>query len=102
MPVNDNDKLNRIEELKGRLFSKDFQTKIEHRETFSRTNREGIPDSWDIERKFKADSKQYQDSLFMKTYLFKNLFIFSLGFFILALCYAAYVFPSRTQGRACQ
>ena len=92
MSINDGNKLNRIEELKGKLFSKNYQTKIEHRDRFSHTSKKDIPDTWENGKKVKTDSVLYQNKFFMKTSIFKNFFIFSLVFFILTLLYASYVF----------
>ena len=89
---NDADKLNRIEELKGKLFSKNYQTKIEHRDSFTHSSRKDIPDSWESKRKTEADLIPYRDRFFVKTSIFKSFFIFSLIFFILTLGYASYVF----------
>ena len=91
MPMNDGDKLNRIEELKGKLFSKNYKTKIEHRDRFSHTSRKDIPDTWENGKK-ETDSVSYQDKFFVRTSVFKNFFIFSLVFFILTLLYASYIF----------
>lgn len=91
MSLNDRDKLNRIEALKGKLFSKDYQTKIEHRDTFTHLKREDIQDTWESERK-DADSGYSPDKFFKKTPVFKNFFIFSLVFFVMTLGYASYVF----------
>ena len=95
MSLNDRDKLNRIEELKGKLFSKNYQTKIEHQDNFTRLNREDVPDTWESGKKVEADPFSNQDKFFMKTSIFKNFFIFSLVFFILTLGYASYVFFSK-------
>ena len=46
MSLNGRVKLNRIEELKGRLFSKNYQTKLEHRDKFTHLNRKETPDVW--------------------------------------------------------
>ena len=51
MSLNDEDKLNRIEELKGKLFSKNYQTKIEHRDRFTHEERKDIPDVWENRKK---------------------------------------------------
>jgi len=91
MPLNDRNKLNRIEELKGKLFSRNYQTKIEHRDTFSPTETKDIPDTW-VDMKTGTDFFQFREKFFMKTSIFKNFFIFSLIFFTLTLGYAAYVF----------
>ncbi len=92
MPLNDRDKLNRIEELKGKLFSKNYQTKIEHRDSFTHSERKDIPDAWDIDMRVGSGSSGSPDNFFMKTSMFKNFFFFSLVFFILTLSYASYVF----------
>src|SRR3989338_11470740 len=92
MPLNERDKLNRIEELKGKLFSKNYQTKIEHRDSFSHSDRKDIPDSWANGMKVGSGFPGSPDNFFMKTSMFKNFFIFSLAFFVLTLSYASYVF----------
>lgn len=91
MSLNDRDKLNRIEELKGKLFSKDYQTKIEHRDTFTHLKRGDIQDTWESEKK-DTDSLYPSSKFFKKSPVFKNFFIFSLVFFALTLGYAFYVF----------
>jgi hypothetical protein len=89
MPFDDMNKLNRLENLKSKLFSKNYQNKTEHRDIFSRPSKNEIADSWEIKEKAETDSK---GKFFMKTSRFKNFFIFSIVFFILTLGYAAYVF----------
>ncbi len=90
--ANDGDKLNRIEELKGKLFSKSYQTKIEHRDSFTHLDRKDIPEAWESSSKDAGPHVPYQDRFFMRTSIFKNFFYFSLVFFILTLAYASYVF----------
>ena len=92
MSMNDGDKLNRIEELKGKLFSKNYQTKIEHRDSFTHEDGKNVPDVWENEKKPDHDSLYSPEKFFMKTSVFKNFFMFSLSFFILTLFYASYVF----------
>lgn len=92
MSLNDKDKLNRIEELKSKLFSKNYQTKIEHRDSFSRFDRVDVPDVWDGGKKLSDDSLSSSDKFFMKTSMFKKFFKFSLIFFIFTLLYASYIF----------
>ena len=90
MSLNDGDKLNRIEELKSKLFSKNYQTKIEHQDNFTHlSNKNDVPDFWqdNTRKRFNSGEK-----FFMKTPIFKNFFIFSVVFFILTLGYASYVF----------
>ena len=88
MSENDRDKLNRIEELKGKLFSKNYQIKAEHRDKFTHREDTKVPDSWQTEEEEIVD---YGEKFFMKTSIFKNFLIFSVGFFVLALLYASYV-----------
>ena len=46
MSLHDGDKLNRIEELKNKLFNKNYQTKIEHRDNFPHFQKREVMDSW--------------------------------------------------------
>ncbi len=92
MPLNDGNKLNRIEELKSKLSSRNYQTRIEHRDRFSHADKTDIPDVWEDGQKNKTDSFDFQDKFFMKTSIFKNFFIFSSIFFVLTILYASYVF----------
>src|ERR1035437_4008707 len=89
MPLDDRNKLNRLEELKSKLFSKSYQTKIEHRDSYSHLKTDEVVDSW--QNKEKPESNM-SEKFFMKTSLFKKFFIFSIVFFVLVLGYAAYVF----------
>jgi hypothetical protein len=90
MPLDDRNKLNRLEDLKSKLFSKDYQTKIEHRDVFSYSQRKEVPDSWANTN--KNDFKTTDDKFLMKTSFFKKFFIFSMFVFVVALGYAGYVF----------
>src|SRR3989338_9086714 len=92
MPLNAGDKLNRVEELKRKLFSKNYQTKLEHRDSFTDFNKAKVSDSWEMQDKTPSGFWGYQEKFFMKTSVFKNFFTFSIVFFILTLGYAAYVF----------
>jgi hypothetical protein len=89
MPPEDREKLNRIEEMKKKLFSKDYETRIEHRDGFTVRPTKEVPDSWGAKEKEENDSKQ---KFFMKTSMFKKFFIFSIIFLVLALGYGAYMF----------
>jgi len=89
MSLDDMNKLNRLEELKSKLFNKNYQTKIEHRDVFSHVPKNEIVDSWETKEKTESGS---QEKFFMKTSGFKKFFIFSVIFFILTLGYAAFVF----------
>ncbi|MDE2399418.1 MAG: hypothetical protein KGL67_00155 [Patescibacteria group bacterium] len=92
MPLNDRNKLNRIEELKTKLFSKNYQTKIEYRDSFLHPSKANVPDSWGDAKKPESDGLNYQEKFFMKTSRFKKFFIFSVAFFVLTIGYASYVF----------
>ena len=92
MSLDNKDRLNRIEELKSKLFSKNYQTKVEHRDAFTHQKRNNVSDVWEGGEKASIDSTTYGDKFFMRTSIFKNFFIFSLVFFVLTLLYASYVF----------
>ena len=89
MLPDDRNKLNRIEELKSKLFSKNYQTKIERRDVFSHLYKNEVMDSWKTKEKVESDAAE---KFFMKTSRFKKFFIFSIVFFVLTLGYASYVF----------
>jgi hypothetical protein len=92
MSPNDRNKLNRIEELKSKLFSKNYQANPEHQGGFMSSKRINVPESWTDVKKVGADVLNYQEKFFMKTSRFKKFFIFSVSFFVLTLGYASYVF----------
>ncbi|HEY4493915.1 MAG TPA: hypothetical protein VJB95_00575 [Candidatus Paceibacterota bacterium] len=85
----DRNKLNRLEELKGRLFSKDYEMRIERHDAFTRHKPKNIPDSW---QSAQEGMSNFGEKFFMKTSLFKKLFIFSLSFLLLAMVYGSYMF----------
>ncbi|HTE48366.1 MAG TPA: hypothetical protein VK675_00465 [Candidatus Paceibacterota bacterium] len=94
MPLNDGDKLNRIEELKGKLFNKNYQAKIGHNDKFTHFKRDDIPDGWEGGGNAIDSSNlpNNRNNFFMKTSVFKNFFIFALIFFVFTLLYASFVF----------
>ncbi|MEI7809954.1 MAG: hypothetical protein WCI41_00130 [bacterium] len=83
------EKLNRIEEMKTKLFSKNYEVKIEHHDPFIYKDNKDVPDSWDSEYADESDKNQKNT---MKKTMPKKFFIFSILFFILAMGYAAYMF----------
>ena len=91
MQLNDQEKVNNIEELKRKLASKTFQPGFEHRDSFKHVDKQEVPDSWESETK-DPDSPTYQQKFFMKTSVFKNFFLFSIIFFVLAVGYATFVY----------
>lgn len=92
MPPRDRNKLNRLEELKSKLFNKDYETKFEHRDDFPHFQKREVMDSWQKKEDVGADSRE---NFFMKTSMFKKFFIFSIVFFILAVGYASYMFFAK-------
>lgn len=89
MSLNGKNKLNKIEDLKSKLFSRGYKTKLEHRESFPHFQNKEVAESW--EKKESADSGMTLKLLTHKS-AFKKFFTFSLGFFVLALGYASYMF----------
>ncbi len=89
MPPNNKDRLSKIEELKNKLFSKNYQVKIEHRDSFPHFPQINVMDSW---KKKENSGQDLREKFFMRTPFFKIFFIFSIAFFILALGYVSYVF----------
>jgi hypothetical protein len=85
--LEDREKLNRIEDMKNRLFGKSYKTEIEHRNIIRHGEYKNIPDSWR-----KEEESDFMRGFSTPTPLFKKFFIFSVVFFILALAYASYNF----------
>ncbi|MBI5139222.1 hypothetical protein HZA26_01285 [Candidatus Nomurabacteria bacterium] len=88
MSIEDKDKLNRVEELTRRLFSKNYEPKAKHHSDFTYINKKDVPDSWPEE----VPRMDFSERVLTKTSIFKRFFIFSVAFFILALLYASYTF----------
>ncbi|MFA6325361.1 MAG: hypothetical protein WCX46_04015, partial [Candidatus Paceibacterota bacterium] len=80
-------KLDKIEKLKNKLFNKNYKVIPEDRFNFRSRPKKEVPTSWNSE--IKKDQKK---NFFLKTSMFKKFFIFSIGFFILALVFALYSF----------
>ncbi|KKT24516.1 MAG: hypothetical protein UW07_C0013G0005 [Candidatus Nomurabacteria bacterium GW2011_GWF2_43_8] len=89
MPPDDKNKLNKLEELIGKLFSRNYETRTRYHDGFSHPSQKDVLDSW--KTKEKPESGR-EEKFFMKTSRFKKFFIFSVGFFVLTLGYAAYFF----------
>src|SRR6185503_17994283 len=89
MPPGDKEKLNRVEELKNKLFSTGFKPKVGHRDSFLHPDNTNVPDNWThVEKKVEDLGQKF----FMKTSIFKNFFVFSLVFLGLAFLYGGYEF----------
>ena len=89
MPPDDRNRLNRLEEMKSKLFSKNFQNKVKHQDGFYYADKKEVIDYWKSKDVLQNDT---QETFFMKTSIFKKFFVFSLIFFVLTLAYASYVF----------
>ena len=85
--LEDREKLNRIEDMKSRLFGRSYKTEIEHRNIIRHAEPKSVPDSWR-----KDEEQSFIKEFSTKTSLFKKFFVFSVVFFILALAYASYNF----------
>lgn len=88
MPLSNGNKLNRIEDLKNKLFNKNYQTEIKYHNSFPHFQKRDVVDVWEK----KKDEFVNKDKFVMKTSIFKKFFIFSIIFFILASGYASFVF----------
>ena len=87
--LDEKEKLNRIEDMKTKLNSRNYEPKIIHRDNLTHEVGKDIPDSWGEEKKEKFD---FKDDMFKKTSFFKKFFIYSIIFFVLAISYALYMF----------
>ena len=84
---NDN-RPHKLEDLKRRLFSKNYQNKVEYKDGFSASSHGKVSDSWEA----GETVARLADKILTKTALFKKIFVISLAFFALSAGYAAYVF----------
>jgi len=82
----DKDKLNRLEELKRKLFSNSYKTRIEYRDNYSPVHHNDVADSWEGD-KSPVDNLQEKK---VNTSIFKKFFVFSIIFFVFALLFVAY------------
>ena len=86
----DEDRFEKLEDLKSKLFNKEYKTKIEHRDAYSPLHKKEVLDSWQEEGEVKNINPE--KSIFLETSVFKKFFILSIVFFVFALGYAGYVF----------
>src|ERR1035437_8019547 len=91
MPFNqdDKEKLNRLEDIKTKLFSKNYLPRIQRHDVFGYKFQKEVPESWKTEKGFDSESSQ---QFFMKTSMFKKFFIFAIVFFVCAVGFAVYTF----------
>ena len=78
----------KLEDLKRRLFSKNYRNKMEYKDGFSPVSHRKVADSWEN----SETVSRLTDKILKKTSLFKKFFVISIAFFILSVGYAAYVF----------
>jgi len=90
MSLEDRDKINGLEKLKNKLFSRNYKSQNEHMDHFSGVRLEkDVPESWEDSNMKKTN---LAEKFFTnKTSLFKKFFIFAIGFFVVALLYAGYM-----------
>ena len=79
--------LEKVEEMKRKLFSRSYETRIEDREGFVFFKKEKVPENWDHKDLGDDKSKNINRNPF-----FKNFFIFSVIFFICTLGYLFFTF----------
>lgn len=88
MSQNDREKLNRLEDLKTKLSSKNFESDFRRHDNYILHPKDKVPESWQDENAVN----NLNGNKFMKKTSFKKFFIFSIVFFILAMAYASYMF----------
>ncbi len=91
MPENEGAKLNRVEEMKDRLFNNSYKTEIKPPNVFSPLPSKEVPESWGQEDSTNEVSTS-PNKFPMKTSHFKKFFFFSLLFFLGATGYASHMF----------
>ncbi len=82
----DKEKLNEVEDLKKKLFSTSYKTRIEDREGFHYIHREKIPETWN-----ESDLNNNKNTV-KKNPIFQNFFIFSFIVFLGAVGYLLFNF----------
>jgi hypothetical protein len=88
MPSEDNEKLNKIEDLKKRLSSKSYQPPHGERYDFTYHAPKEVPEAWQS----SDSSKGLGRKVLARSSVFKKIFIYSIIFFVLACGYAGYMF----------
>ncbi len=84
MSFDDKEKLSKIEDLKSKLFSRNYVPKTEHYDAYSH-KASSVPDSW-------LQEKKEMHQIPVKTSIFKKFFIFSLIFFAFSVLYVLFSF----------
>ena len=86
MEENDGHKLHKLEDLKSKLFSKNYKPKVEYRDGFSPRPAPEVSDAWE-----PGNIRLASNRFFAQTSLFKKIFIAAAVFFILSLGYAVFM-----------
>lgn len=82
------EKLHRLEDMKSRLFSKSYESLTRKRFGILHKKDFDVKENWEDDKVEENMTKKF----FMKTSLFQKFFIFSIGFFLLAIAFALYSF----------
>src|SRR3989338_6875509 len=86
MAENDSHKLHKLEDLKNKLFSKNYKPKVEYRDGFSPRPAPEVSDAWG-----SGNGRLAGNQFFTQTSVFKKIFIAAATFFILSLGYAVFM-----------
>lgn len=87
MEENEKEKLHRLEDIKARLFSRDTGLLRAKRSGTLHEKHYDVPETW----KDEGEQEKPLEKIFLQTSVFKKFFIFSVGFFALALLFAGYM-----------
>lgn len=87
--LDDKDKINKIEDLKSKLFSRNYETRVVHHEHFSQMNDVKVKDDWGDSLESNISKRE---QFFMQNSFFKKFFIFSIIFLFGALLFAGFSF----------
>lgn len=84
MLEDDKNGLNKIEEMKRKLFSKQYQTKIEDREGFVFLRKDKVAEDWNHSDIANKDGKKVKQNPIFKNFLFLSIFLFlvAAGYFL--------------------
>ncbi len=82
------EKLHRLEDVKAKLWSKDYKSFQARRAGTLHKVRYDVPDKWTEDEK----KEEPENKFIMKTSMFKKFFFLSIGFFILSLAFAGFIF----------
>lgn len=89
--LDDKDKINRLDDLKSKLFSRNYETRVVHHEHFSEENEIKVKDDWSDNASLNISKRE---QFFMKNSFFKKFFVFSIITLIGAIIFAVFSFYS--------